>query len=128
MYEDYFKKLKELGEDVPKICKKIAKKGAIHFANEAKRITDNEGLVDTGNYKRNWSAEEKEPVKNTYAIDCENSVDYASYLEYGTGRGIKGRFVGRQAMGDLEWYCLEQFEKEWEKAFKKHHQSFTKSP
>mgnify|MGYP003291907463 CR=1 FL=1 len=39
MFDEYAKKLKELEQDVPKIFKKVAKKGAIKFVKEAKELS-----------------------------------------------------------------------------------------
>jgi len=123
LFDAYAKKLKELGEDVPKIFEKVAKKGAIKFVKEAQNRTDREGLVDTGAYKRNWRAKAIEPLPNVYGVECINNMEYASFLEYGhRTRGntkVKGRFVGELAMGDAQFYCLEQLEKAFQKAFKK---------
>lgn len=83
MFEEYSKKLEELGENVPKVFKTVAKKGAIHARNYAVKLTDTEKLVDTGAYKRNWNAEVIKTENNTYAIVFENSMEYASFLEDG---------------------------------------------
>jgi hypothetical protein len=48
-----------------------------------------------------------------------NTAEYASFLERGTGRGIKGRFVGKLSMEEAEFYCIEQLETALEKAYKK---------
>lgn len=83
MFDDYAKKLEELGADVPKTFETVAKKGAIHFENAAKEITDKERLVDTGAYRRNWNGEYFKPDEKSYAIACQNTMEYASYLEDG---------------------------------------------
>ena len=123
MFDDYAKKLKELQEDVPKIFSRVAKKGAMKFVNEAKKRTDKEGLVDTGNYKRNWSAEAIEPLPEIYGVECKNSVEYASFLEYGHktrgGGKTQGKFVGKLSLEDTEFYCIEQLETALKKAYKK---------
>lgn len=122
-YEAFAKKLKELQADVPKIFEKVAKKGAIKFVKEVQNRTDKEKLVDTGNYKRNWSAKAIEPASEVYGVECLNNVEYASFLEYGhklrNGKRWKGKFVGELAMGDAEYYCIQQLEKEIEKAMRK---------
>lgn len=129
MFEEYAKKLEELGENVPKVFNTVAKKGAIHARKEAVEITDREGLVNTGAYKRNWTAESFKTEKNTYAIALMNSMEYASYLEEGHKlRGIiplankrkykikrptnmergryKGFFVGKRALINTEGFVL----------------------
>ena len=123
LFDAYAKKLEELGQDVPKIFAKVAKKGAIKFANEAKDITDAEKLVDTGAYKRSWHAEAIEPTPEVYGVLCENNMEYASHLEFGhklrNGKRWKGRFVGRRALDETHVYCIEQLDKEVIKAMKK---------
>lgn len=157
MFDGYYKKLKDLEQDVPEIFKKVAKKGAIKFVNEAKKRTDTELLFDTGNYKRNWNAEVIEPLPETYGVQCENNVEYASFLEngytikkdyfvpfdkmesgvktklfiqqfkakYPNAKGFirkagryKGKFVGKLALEDARFYCLEQLEDALDKAYK----------
>ena len=128
MFEEYAKKLEELGENVPKVFNTVAKKGAIHARNTAIEITNREGLVDTGAYRRNWNGESGKTKNDTYAITLENSMEYASHLEYGHKlRGInenrkykikrpwnidvpnvryKGFFVGARTLVDTEGYTL----------------------
>lgn len=121
-FDDYAKKLKNLEQDVPKIFKRVAKKGAIKFENEAKERTDKEGLVDTGAYKRNWQAKAIEPLPDVYGVECVNNMEYASHLEYGhklrNGGRWKGRFVGELSMREAEYYCIQELEKALEKAMK----------
>lgn len=123
MFDEYAKKLKELGEDVPKIFKQVAKRGAKKFVNEAQNITDEERLVDTGYYKRNWVAKEFEASPDVEAIEVKNNAEYASFLEYGhrlrNGARWQGKFVGRRALDETRYYCVQQLDKAFEKAFKK---------
>lgn len=116
------KKLKELGQDVPKIFENAAQKGAIKFVNVAKDITDEEGLVKTGNYKRNWYADAT-TVGDKHIIYCENSADYASHLEEGhkttSGGRVKGYFVGRRAIDKAFSYCIDLLDKAIAVAMKK---------
>ena len=129
MFDSYLKKLNAIQANTPKIYKTVALKGAKFAENTAKQITDQEKLVDTGNYRRNWNAERIEPEKGTYGIVLENSADYASHLEQGHkikgGGRYKGKFVGRRTLDDTHFYCLEQLDKAFEKAYTKHQQSFT---
>jgi len=82
-FNDYAKKLEELGQNVPKIFKNVAKRGAVHFENTAKELTDKENAVDTGAYRRNWNADVIELNEGEYGIVCMNSMEYASFLEDG---------------------------------------------
>lgn len=130
MFDEYAKKLKKVQADVPAIFKKVAGKAAIKFVNVAKKLTDDEGLVNTGNYRRNWHAERIEPQPDTYGVLCQNGVEYASHLEHGhklrNGGRWKGRFVGQRALDEAHFYCLEQLDDEFEKAFTSYHRSFIK--
>lgn len=123
MFDDYAKKLKDLHADVPDIFENVAKRGALRFRKEAVKLTDKEKLVDTGNYRRNWNALSDLIMVGTYAINAFNNVEYASHLEYGhklrNGGRWKGRFVGRRALDNTHFYCLEQLENELQKALKK---------
>lgn len=126
MFDEYAKKLEDLEANVPKIFKAVAKRGANHFIKEAKEFTDREELVDTGNYRRNWTAEVVEPQKGTFGIVGINPVEYASDLEYGhklrNGKRWKGRFVGKQALNGTEgWTIIElQYELDLAMAQKKY--------
>lgn len=128
-FDDYAKKIAKLGGNVPKIFKRVAKKSAVKFVNEAKSKTAKEGLVDTGAYRDHWDAEAEEVLPKTYRVICTNSMDYASHLEYGhklrNGKRWKGRFVGRSSLDDARWYALEQLDKELDKAYRNYHNSFT---
>lgn len=83
MFDEYAKKLKDLGENVPAIFKTVAGRGANHFEKTAKELTDYEKAVDTGTYKRNWNAEVIEFENGKYSIVCMNTIEYASFLEDG---------------------------------------------
>lgn len=111
---------------MPKIFKNVALRGAKFAENTAKEITDREKLVDTGNYRRNWFAERIEPEEGTYGIQLENSVEYASYLEDGTGK-IRGRKVGRQTIFETRYKCIQMLSDALDRAIRKHHESFTDS-
>lgn len=180
MFDNYKKMLDDLGANTDEIFSKVAQEGAIHFRKEAVRITNSEGLVDTGNYKRNWDAKAGKTNDNTHEIVAVNTVEYASHLEYGytvkkdyfvpfdegsgtTRKGkqwktkgmvktpktkefiskfkakypdakgfirkaghYKGHFVGRQALDDTDFYCIEQLDKEFEKAYKQAQTKYNK--
>ena len=83
MFDAYAKKLEALGENVPKIFDRVAKKSAINARNYAVETTDRLKLVDTGNYRRGWNAEVFKLDDNTYGIALQNTVEYASFIEDG---------------------------------------------
>lgn len=130
MFDEYRKKLEDIGANSDKVFKKVAKQGAKFFQKEAVRLTDQEKLVDTGTYKRNWTGEQAE-IEGEQAIIGANPIEYASFLEEGhklrNGKRWKGRFVGRRAMDELRYYCIKRLDDLFDKLFTKHHQSFTQS-
>ena len=116
MFEEYAKKLEKLGEDVPKIFKNVAQRGANHARKQAIEYTDEEKLVDTGAYKGSWNGTWAETSKDTYAIILQNGMEYASFLEDGhklrNGGWWKGRFVGKRTLIDTEGWALLELENE----------------
>jgi hypothetical protein len=114
-FDDYKKRIEAMGESVPKIFNAFSKQAAIHFRNEAVAETDRQGLVDTGNYRRNWNGEAFQEGDD-YGVICSNEVNYASHLEYGhklrNGKRWKGRFVGRAALEDTRATLLIEMDKE----------------
>ena len=106
MFEDYAKRIENMGANAPKIFKTVALWGAKQAVNEAKEITDRYNKVDTGNYRLNWFAERIEPEKNVYGVQLENPVEYASFIEEGyklkNGGRMPGFFIGRQALDNTE--------------------------
>lgn len=128
MFDEYRKKLEEIGANSDKVFKRVAKDGSKFFEKEAVRLTDQEQLVDIGNYKRNWTGEQTE-IEGEQAIIGVNSVEYASHLEYGhklrNGKRWSGRFVGRRSMDSTRYYCIKRLDDLYDKLFTKYHQSFT---
>ena len=128
MFDEYRKKLENIGENSDKVFKKVAKQGAKFFEKEAVRLTDLEKLVDTGNYRRNWSGQQAE-IEGEQAIIGANPVEYASFLEDGhklrNGKRWKGRKVGNRAINKTRYYCIKRLDDLYDKLFTKYHQSFT---
>ena len=128
MFDDYRKKLEDIGENSDKVFKKVAKQGAKFFEKEAVRLTDQEQLVDTGNYKRNWSGQQAE-IEGEQAIIGANPVEYASFLEEGhklkNGKRWRGRFVGRRAIDSTRYYCIKRLDDLYDKLFTKYQRGFT---
>ena len=88
-----------------------------------------------GTLRRGWTGKKQTNAKNyadslpinkkgnLYEVEIVNPTEYASYVEYGhRTRGntkVKGRFVGELSMRETEYYCIQQLDKAFEKAFKK---------
>ena len=128
MFDEYKKKIEAIGENAPKVFKKVAQLGAVKFRNAAVTRTDQERLVDTGNYRRNWNGEAIE-FEGDYGIVCQNNVEYASFLEEGhrmrNGRRWKGRFVGRMAREETRYYCYVKLDEMFQKLYAKYQRGFT---
>lgn len=122
-FEQYYSKIRNIEDGIPKIFEKVAKKSAIKFVNSAKDRTKKEGLVDTGAYRNNWAAEAEEVLPDTYGVICTNSMEYASHLEYGhklrNGKRWKGRFVGELSLNEARFFAIEKLDDEFEKLYKK---------
>lgn len=128
MFDEYIKKFKDIGAKSHLIFRKVAKEGAKFFEKEAVRLTNKEKLVDTGNYKRNWKAEQFE-TEGVQAITGVNPVEYAEHLEYGhklrNGKRWKGRFVGKRAIEETRYYCIKRLDDLYDKLFTKYQRGFT---
>lgn len=123
-FEEFTKKMQEIEGVIPEKFLKVAKKAGIKFVNEAKNLTDEEKLVDTGNYKRNWHADIG-VIGNgkAFIVKCQNPVEYANHLEWGhkihgTDRKTKGRFVGKQSLEKAQEYAIEELKNELGDLFK----------
>lgn len=121
MYDKFRKDLEKYSKDTSKIFENVAKKGAIEFVNQAKKLTAQEKLVDTGYYRRNWYADAM-TYGDINVVYCENSVEYASYLEDGhklrNGKRWPGRKIGQRAIEKTEVYCIDLLQKEIDKLLK----------
>lgn len=128
MFDEYREKLESIGANSDKVFKRVAKLGAKQFETEAKKLTDLEGLVDTGTYRRNWNGEQAE-IEGEQAILCQNNVEYASFLEnghkYKNGKRWRGRFVGRRALDEVRYWCIKKLDDIFDKMFTKYHKGFT---
>lgn len=84
-FEQYEQKLKKIEGVVEETFEKVAKKSGIKFVKEAKDLTEKETLVDTGNYRRNWTSDigVVGETSKAFAVKCINPVEYASFLENG---------------------------------------------
>ena len=121
-FEQFNQSMRETEGVIPEIFEKVAKKAAINFVNVAKDITEKEGLIDLGSYRRNWTGDVAKPAKKFWVVKGYNPINYASHLEYGhklrNGKRWKGRFVGTQAIKTAEKYAVEQLTKELGSLFK----------
>ena len=96
--EAFGERLEALKKEVPEIVEELAVGEGDYAVKQAKLICKNEpGLVNTGNYRKNWHAGERARRSgNSYQIDVYNNVDYAKPLEYGyRGHWTPGHWEGK---------------------------------
>lgn len=83
-------KLQALERDIPEIMDRIVVQEGIYARDQARKICKEDGIVNTGNYRRNFKSGTKAiRAGRAYKIDVYNNLDYAGHLEY----GFRGHFV-----------------------------------
>lgn len=93
------KKVQKFEEiDGDKLCKQIAKELAARLLSKVIKLTPS---TQTGELRRAWKVNEVIQVgSNEYEIEVTNSMEYASYVEYGhrqqVGRFVPGYWKGNQ--------------------------------
>lgn len=107
MFEDMKKRFEERKDLINEAFEDIGDETAKIFVNEAKQRTERKRLVETGNYKRSWTAQVNKKGMQT-EIECINEAEYASHLEYGhrivtrtgkdTGRKTQAYLVGHDSV------------------------------
>ena len=115
-FQEFNKKLKKAEGLIPELFEKTAKKAGIMFVNNAKDETDKVGLVDTGNYKRNWTTDIGTQANKYWIVKCYNPVEYASFLEYGhklrNGKRWRGQFVGTRSLKIARNFAIKELRHE----------------
>lgn len=81
--KDYTKLFKDGVREFDKFCGRFLAEEAENIVNQAKERSP----VDTGALRESWYADYKKIDKKEVSIN--NPQEYASYIEYGTKRGIK---------------------------------------
>lgn len=83
-------KLQALERDIPEIMDRLVVQEGEYAVGQAKKICKEEGIVNLGDYRRNFKCGTKAiRTGNAYKIDVYNNLDYAGHLEY----GFRGHFV-----------------------------------
>lgn len=76
--------LQALENDIPEIMDQLAVGEGRHARDQARKICKEEGIVNTGDYRRNFKSGTKAiRAGRAYKIDVFNNLDYAKPLEYG---------------------------------------------
>lgn len=109
---EYVKHWNELSEDFPKFAKRFLLKEAIQVKNEA---VDNGNHQDiTGALRASWKVSKVVKTGNNYSVKISNSMNYASFLEYGTKRGIKARYMITRPINEYHRTLYKRFKAEWD--------------
>lgn len=90
------KELEALQNDIPEIMDRIVVQEGMYARDQARKICKEDGIVNTGNYRRNFKSGTKAiRAGNVYKIDVYNNLDYAGHLEYGfRGHWVPGYWDG----------------------------------
>ena len=76
--------LQALENDIPEIMEQLAVGEGRYARDQARKICKEEGIVNTGDYRRNFKSGTKAiRAGRAYKIDVFNNLDYAKPLEYG---------------------------------------------
>lgn len=76
--------LQALENDIPEIMDQLAVGEGRYARDQARKICKEEGIVNTGDYRRNFKSGTKAVrAGRAYKIDVFNNLDYAKPLEYG---------------------------------------------
>ena len=76
--------LQALENDIPEIMDQLAVGEGRYARDQARKICKEEGIVNTGDYRRNFKSGTKAiRAGRAYKIDVFNNLDYAKPIEYG---------------------------------------------
>ena len=76
--------LQAMENDIPEIMDQLAVGEGRYARDQARKICKEEGIVNTGDYRRNCKSGTKAiRAGRAYKIDVFNNLDYAKPLEYG---------------------------------------------
>lgn len=117
-YQDFARFNKDMQKAtgyIGQMFEEVAQLAGINFVNNAKTISKQEGLVDTGNYRRNWSTDIA-VIGNKWKIVGFNPIEYSSFLEYGhrikgSSKRWKGKFVGTISIRKAQEYAVNELKK-----------------
>lgn len=93
--------LKVAKKKAPDFLRTLIQQEGLYAVKQAKTITRNEHIVNTGDYMRNWDIGKPRRFGNRYSIRFFNNLHYAIHLEYGTrGHFAPGYWQGKQFIYD----------------------------
>jgi len=105
------RQLQKAGADMNAVRREIVQKEGQSVVTRAKTICTREKIIDTGNLRNSFHAEEPQISDTSMSIVVANNADYASHVEYGhivvvrgrryamsNGHYVKGRYVLSRAV------------------------------
>lgn len=76
--------LQAMENDIPEIMDQLVVGEGRYARDQARKICKEEGIVNTGDYRRNFKSGKKAiRAGRSYKIDVFNNLDYSKPLEYG---------------------------------------------
>lgn len=93
----YIQQLQALKADVPAIMEKIAVGEGSYAVRQARMICKADGIVNTGQYRRNWQSDKTAKRSGRrYIVRFYNPLDYAGHLEHGfRSHFVPGHWEGK---------------------------------
>ena len=89
--------LKVAKKQMPRFLRTLIQQEGLYAVEQAKTITQQEHIFNTGDYMRNWDVGKPHRFGNRYFIRFFNNLHYAIHLEYGTrGHYVPGYWEGNQ--------------------------------
>lgn len=86
--EQFARMLERAGANLNDVRREIIQKEAQSAVSRAKLICTREKIVDTGNLRNSFHAEQPTVSENSAYCVVANNADYASYVEYGHLTGV----------------------------------------
>ena len=96
----YCESLEALQDKFLEVMLKLVKQEGLYAVRQAKTITQQEHIFNTGDYMRNWEIGEPIVSGNQYSVEVHNNLHYAIHLEYPT----RGHYVPGYWQGNLFIY------------------------
>ena len=93
----YRDRMQKLLDDMPEIIGKLAVGEGVYAVKQAKSLATERGVVNVGNYRRQFKADEKASVAGKrFWVKFYNNADYALFLEYGfRSHFVPGHWEGK---------------------------------
>lgn len=113
-FDKFLDGMEKMDKDFPMFCETFMKKTGQKVISKAKKRTP----VDTGALRNSWKAEDPRRMGKDYAIDIVNGQHYATFIEYGTCRGIRPYYMVTVPIDQVVASMPKDFFNEWHKYLK----------